>query len=114
MTRLDLVKQTVTDTLGYKIKDAKIEGYVVDIKTIEGEKFSLLICLKPANQIAEPYFSVSHEGLAFADGCKCRYIANIYGKNKACAIVAVEEPDIESYDEWGEIVHTYANPLCNV
>ncbi len=111
MTRLDLVKQTVTDLLGYKIKDAKIEGLVVDIKTIEGEKFSLHISLKPANQSAEPYFSVSHEGLAFADGCKCRYIANIYGKNKACAIVAADAPDIESYDEWGDKIHTYKNPL---
>lgn len=113
MTRLDLVKQTVTDALGYRIKDAKIEGYVVDIKTIEGEKFSLLICLKTANQVDEPYFSVSHEGLAFAEGCKCRYIANVYGKNKVCSIVAVDAPYIVSYDEWGDKIHTYKNPLHN-
>lgn len=113
MKKLDLVQQTITDALGYTIKDAKIEGYVVDIKTNEGEAFSLLIFLRPMIQTNEPYFSVSHEGLAFAEGCKCRYIANVYGKNKVCSIVAVDAPYIVSYDEWGDKIHTYKNPLHN-
>ncbi len=113
MTRLELVKQTLTDALGYEIAEAKIEGLVVDIKTNKGEVFSLLIFQRPTIQTNDPYFTLSSEGLAFAEGCKCKFIANIYGKNKECAIVEVDAPDIKCYDEWGNIVHTYKNPLHN-
>lgn len=111
MKKLDLVTKTVTDALGYEITKAKIEGLVVEVDTTDGEHFDILIFQRPISQMQDACFALSSEGLAFAKGCKCDYIANIYGRNKACGIVVVDAPDIECNDEWGEEVRIYANPL---
>lgn len=113
MRKIDLVKQTVTEAFGCEIIKAKIEGLVVELDTNEGEHISLLLFQRPAQQADEPYFSLSSEGIAFCEGCKCGWIANIYGKNKACSVVAVATPDFETFNEWGDVVRTYANPLCD-
>lgn len=111
MTRLELVKKTVTDALGYDVAEVKIEGSVADVTTNDNEKFSVMLYERSVKLIDEPCFSLSSDGIAECRGCKCRYFAYLYG-NKACAIVALDAPDYESRDEFGDLVHTYANPLC--
>ncbi len=115
MTRLDLITKTITDALGYEVAKVSIEGNVCDVRTDDGEQFSVMLYERKAEQADEPCFSLSSNGIEECRACKCVYFAYLYG-NKACAIVVVEAPDYESKDEFGDVVHTYANPLtyyCN-
>lgn len=111
MTRLDLITKTITDALGYEVAKVTIEGSVADVTTTDNEKFSVMLYECKAKQMDEPCFSLSSNGIEECRACKCRYFAYLYGL-KACAIVAVDSPDYESRDEFGDLVHTYANPLC--
>ena len=112
MRKIDLITKTITDALGYKVAKVTIEGSVVDVTTTENEQFSVMLYERKAEQADEPCFSLSSNGIEECRACKCVYFAYLYG-NKACAIVAVDAPDYESKDEFGDAVHTYANPLCN-
>ena len=109
---LDLIKKTISKSLLYTIREAKIEGSVVDVKTFEGDDFSVLVFERPIKERHEPSFSISANAIEECEACGYRYIVNIYGRNKECTIVAVDTPNIESYDEFGELVYTYRNPLC--
>ena len=85
MRKIDLIKQTITDALGYEVAKVTIEGSVADVTTTESERFNVMLYERKAEQVDEPCFSLS--------------------------IVAVDAPDYESKDEFGDVVHTYANPL---
>lgn len=112
MTRLDLITKTITNALGYEVAKVTIEGSVADVTTTDNEQFSVMLYERKAEQADEPCFSLSGNGIEECRACKCAYFAYLYG-SKACAIVVVEAPDYESKDEFGDLVHTYANPLCN-
>lgn len=112
MTRLDLITKTITNALGYEVAKVSIEGSVADVTTTDNEQFSIMLYERKAEQADEPCFSLSSNGIEECLACKCAYFAYLYGNN-ACAIVVVEAPDYESKDEFGDVVHTYANPLCN-
>ena len=112
MREIDLIKKTITEALGYEVAKVTIEGRVADVTTTENENFSVMLYKRKAEQADEPCFSLSGNGIEECRACKCAYFAYLYG-NKACAIVAVDAPDYESKDEFGDAVHTYANPLCN-
>lgn len=112
MTRLDLITKTITDALGYEVAKVTIEGSVADVTTTDNEQFSVMLYERKAEQADEPCFSLSSNGIEECRACKCVYFAYLYG-SKACAIVVVEAPDYESKDEFGGLVYTYANPLCN-
>ena len=112
MRKIDLIKQTITDALGYEVAKVTIEGSVADVTTTESERFNVMLYERTAEQVDEPCFSLSSNGIEECRACKCAYFAYLYG-NKACAIVVVDAPDYESKDEFGDLVHTYANPLCN-
>ena len=112
MKKLDLVKQTITDALGFEVAKVSIEGSVANVKTPDNEQFSIMLYQRKVEQADEPCFSLSSNGIEECRACKCAYFAYLYG-NKACAIVVVDAPDYESKDEFGDVVHTYANPLCN-
>jgi hypothetical protein len=112
MTRLDLITKTLTDALGYEVAKITIEGSVADVTTTENEQFSVMLYERNAEQADEPCFSLSGNGIEECRACKCAYFAYLYG-SKACAIVVVDAPDYESKDEFGDVVHTYANPLQN-
>ena len=112
MTRLDLITKTITNALGYEVAKVTIEGSVADVTTTENEQFSVMLYERKAEQADEPCFSLSSNGIEECRACKCGYFAYLYG-SKACAIVVVDAPDFESKDEFGDAVHTYANPLCN-
>ena len=110
MKRLDLIKQTITDALGYDVAEVKIEGCVADITTTENEKFSVMLYERNEKRKNEPNFSLSSNGIEECQACRCIYFAYLYG-SKACAIVAVDTPDFESRDEFGDLIYSYANPL---
>ena len=112
MTRLDLITKTITNALGYEVAKVSIEGSVADVTTTDNEQFSIMLYERMAEQADEPCFSLSSNGIEECRACECGYFAYLYG-TKACAIVVVEAPDYESKDEFGDVVHTYANPLCN-
>ena len=112
MTRLDLITKTITNALGYEVAKVTIEGSVADVSTTENEQFSVMLYERKVEQADEPCFSLSSNGIEECRACKCGYFAYLYGST-ACAIVAVDAPDFESKDEFGDAVHTYANPLCN-
>ncbi len=112
MTRLDLITKTITNALGYEVAKVTIEGSMADVTTTENENFSIMLYERKAEQAYEPCFSLSSEGIEECRACKCGYFAYLYG-NKACAIVVVDAPDYESQDEFGDLVHTYANPLLD-
>ena len=112
MRKIDLIKKTITDALGYEVAKVTIEGSVADVTTTESERFNVMLYERKAEQVDEPCFSLSSNGIEECRACKCVYFAYLYG-NKACAIVVVDAPDYESKDEFGDVVHTYANPLCN-
>ena len=112
MTRLDLITKTITDALGYEVAKVTIEGRVADVTTTENEQFSVMLYERKAEQADEPCFSLSGNGIEECRACECGYFAYLYGSN-ACAIVVVDAPDYESKDEFGDVVHTYANPLQN-
>jgi hypothetical protein len=112
MRKIDLITKTITDALGYEVAKVTIEGSVADVTTTESEQFSVMLYERKAEQADEPCFSLSGNGIEECRACKCAYFAYLYG-SKACAIVVVEAPDYESKDEFGDLVHTYANPLCN-
>ena len=112
MRKIDLIKQSITDALGYEVANVTIGGRVADVTTTENEKFSVMLYERKAEQADEPCFSLSSNGIEECRACECGYFAYIYG-SKACAIVVVDAPDFESKDEFGDAVHTYANPLCN-
>ena len=112
MRKIDLITKTITDALGYKVAKVTIESSVADVTTTENEQFSVMLYERKAEQADEPCFSLSSDGIEECRACKCAYFAYLYG-NKACAIVVVDAPDYESQDEFGDVVHTYANPLCN-
>ena len=112
MRKIDLIKQTITDALGYEVAKVTIEGSVADVTTTESERFNVMLYERKAEQVDEPCFSLSSNGIEECRACKCAYFAYLY-RNKACAIVVGDAPDYESKDEFGELVHTYANPLCN-
>ena len=112
MTRLDLITKTITDALGYEVAKVSIEGSVADVTTTDNEQFSVMLYGRKAKQADEPCFSLSSNGIEECRACKCGYFAYLYG-SKACAIVVVGAPDYESKDEFGGVVHTYANPLLN-
>lgn len=112
MDRLNLIKKTISRSLLYTIREAKIEGSVVEVKTFEGDDFSILIFERPMKEKLEPSFSISSNAIEAIEACGADYLVNIYGKNKACAIVFIKDPYLESYDEFGELIYTYLNPLC--
>ena len=112
MTRLDLITKTITDALGYEVAKVTIEGSVADVTTTESERFNVMLYERKAEQADEPCFSLSSNGIEECRACECGYFAYLYG-SKACAIVVVDAPDYESKDEFGDVVHTYANPLQN-
>jgi hypothetical protein len=112
MRKIDLITKTITDALGYEVAKVTIEGSVADVTTTESERFNVMLYERKAEQADEPCFSLSSNGIEECRACKCVYFAYLYG-NKACAIVVVDAPDYESKDEFGDLVHTYANPLCN-
>ena len=112
MRKIDLITKTITDALGYEVANVTIGGRVADVTTTENEKFSVMLYERKAEQADEPCFSLSSNGIEECRACECGYFAYLYG-NKACAIVVVDAPDYESKDEFGDAVHTYANPLCN-
>ena len=112
MTRLDLITKTITNALGYEVAKVSIEGSVADVTTTENENFSVMLYERKAEQADEPCFSLSSNGIEECRACKCAYFAYLYG-SKACAIVVVDAPDFESKDEFGDVVHTYANPLLD-
>ena len=112
MTRLDLITKTITNALGYEVAKVTIEGSVADVTTTDSEQFSVMLYERKAEQADEPCFSLSSEGIEACRACKCAYFAYLYG-SKACAIVVVDAPDFESKDEFGDVVHTYANPLLD-
>lgn len=112
MKKLDLVKKTITDALGYEVAKVSIEGSVADVTTTENENFSVMLYERKAEQADEPCFSLSSNGIDECRACKCVYFAYLYG-NKACAIVVVDAPDYGSKDEFGNLVYTYANPLLD-
>ena len=110
MTKIDLIKQAITDALGYDVAEVKIEGSVADITTTDYDKFSVMLYEHKAEQRDEPCFSLSSYGIEECRACKCPYFAYLYG-SKACAIIAVDAPDFESRDEFGDLIYSYANPL---
>ena len=112
MRKIDLITKTITDALGYEVAKVSIEGSVADVTTTDNEQFSIMLYERKAEQADEPCFSLSSNGIEECRACKCAYFAYLYG-NKACAIVVVDAPDYESKDEFGGLVYTYANPLCN-
>lgn len=112
MRKIDLVKKTITDVLGYKVAKVTIEGSVADVTTTDNEQFSVMLYERKAEQADEPCFSLSSDGIKSCRACECGYFAYLYG-SKACAIVVVDAPDYESRDEFGDLVHTYANPLAD-
>ena len=112
MRKIDLIKQTLTDALGYEVAKVSIEGSVADVTTTENEQFSVMLYERQAEQADEPCFSLSSNGIEEGRAYECGYFAYLYG-TKACAIVVVDAPDFESQDEFGNVVHTYANPLLN-
>lgn len=109
--KLQLIEVALADA-GYTSTTLKMEGNVCDVRTDEGEQFSIMLYQRKAEQADEPCFSLSSNGIEECRACKCAYFAYLYD-NKACAIVVVDAPDFESQDEFGDVVHTYANPLCN-
>lgn len=109
--KLKLIEDAVTK-LGYPSTQIQIEGSVADVTTPDNEQFSVLLYERSTSQMTEPCFSLSSNGIAECRACKCRYFAYVYG-SKACAIVAVDAPDYQSKDEFGDAVHTYANPLLD-
>ena len=109
--KLKLIEDAVTK-LGYTSCNIKIEGSVVDITTTDNEQFSVMLYERSVTQVDEPCFSLSSNGIAECRACKCRYFAYVYG-NKVCAIVGVDAPDYQSKDEFGDVVHTYTNPLLD-
>lgn len=111
MKKLDLVKKTMEEALGYEVAKATKEGKVVEIDTKDGKHIGVLIEERKAERMDEPCLSLSQEAILTAHACKCELVANIFGNCKACAIVVVDAPDFESYDEWDCLIHTYANPL---
>ena len=112
MRKIDLITKTITDSLGYEVAKVTIEGSVAVVTTTDNEQFSIMLYERKAEQADEPCFSLSSNGIEECRGCECGYFAYLYG-NKACAIVVVDTPDFESKDEFGDLVHTYANPLAN-
>ena len=112
MRKIDLIKKTITEALGYEVAKVSIEGSVADVKTTDNERFSVMLFERKAEQADEPCFSLSSNGIEECRACECAYFAYLYG-NKACAIVVVDAPDYESKDEFGDLVYIYANPLCN-
>ena len=112
MTRLDLITKTITNALGYEVAKVTIEGSVADVTTTDNEQFRIMLYKRKAEQADDPCFSLSSNGIEECRGCKCAYFAYLYG-SKACAIVVVDTPDFECKDEFGDLVHTYANPLAN-
>lgn len=110
MRKIDLITKTITNALDYEIAKVTIEGSVADVTTTYNEQFSVMLYERKAEQADEPCFSLSSNGIEECRACKCAYFAYLYG-SKACAIVAVDAPDYESKDEFGDVVHTYANPL---
>lgn len=109
MKRIDLIKKTISETLLDEIADIKLEGLVVDVRLTDGREYSVLIVERPIEQKDEPLLSLS-------GGCYSKdylYLAHIFGKNKACAILAYDMPDFTSYDEWGDEIRTYYNPLID-
>lgn len=112
MRKINLITKTLTDALGYEVAKVTIEGSVADVTTTDNEQFSVMLYERKAEQADEPCFSLSGNGIEECRACKCVYFAYLYG-SKACAIVVVEAPDYESKDEFGGLVYTYANPLCN-
>ena len=99
MTRLDLITKTITNALGYEVAKVSIEGSVAVVTTTDNEQFSIMLYERKAEQADEPCFSLSSNGIEECLACKCAYFAYA--------------PDYESQDEFGDVVHTYANPLCN-
>lgn len=112
MKKIDLVNQTLTNALGYEVAKVTIKGSVADVTTTDNEQFSVMLYERKAEQMNEPCFSLSSNGIKECRACKCGYFAYLYG-DKACAIVEVEHPDYESQDEFGDEVYTYANPLLD-
>ena len=107
--KLQLIEVALADA-GYTSTTLEMEGNVCDVRTDDGEQFSVMLYERKAEQADEPCFSLSSNGIEECRACKCTYFAYLYD-NKACAIVAVDAPDYESKDEFGDLVHTYANPL---
>ena len=112
MREIDLIKKTITEALGYEVAKVTIEGSVADVTTTENENFSVMLYKRKAEQADEPCFSLSGNVIEECRACECGYFAYLYG-SKACAIVVVDAPDFESKDEFGGVVHTYANPLLD-
>lgn len=112
MRKIDIIKKTITDALGYEVAKVSIEGSVADVTTTDNEQFSILLFERSIKRMHDDYFSLSADGFKSACGCECKWIANIYG-NKACSLVALDTYDFESVDEWGDAVYTYANPLAD-
>ena len=112
MRKIDLITKTITNALGYEVAKVTIEGSVADVTTTDSEQFSVMLYERKAEQVDEPCFSLSSNGIEECRACECGYFAYLYG-SKACAIVVVDAPDYESKDEFGDVVHTYANPLQN-
>lgn len=109
--KLELIEVALADA-GYTSTTLEMEGNVCDVRTDDGEQFSILIFERSIKRMHDDYFSLSADGFKSACGCECRWIANIYG-NKACSLVPLDTYDFESVDEWGDAVYTYANPLQN-
>ncbi len=109
------IERLLTDAMlkvGYHITTLHIEGQVATATTAEGDALSIMIAERDAKRVDDCYFSLSADGIESCRACECRWLAVVFG-NKACAIVEVDAPDIKCYDEWGNIVHTYKNPLHN-
>lgn len=109
------IERLLTDAMlkvGYRIATLNIEGQVATATTEEGNALSIMIDERSAKRADDCYFSLSADGIESCRACKCRWLAVVFG-NKACAIVEVDAFDYESFDEFGDKVYTYANPLCN-
>lgn len=109
------IKRLLTDAIlrvGYHITTINIESQVATATTEEGDALSIMIAERDAKRVDDCYFSLSSDGIESCRACECRWLAVVFG-SKACAVVEVDAPDFESFDEFGDLVYTYANPLCN-
>ena len=50
MRKIDLIKKTITDALGYEVAKVTIEGSVADVTTTENEQFSVMLYEREAEQ----------------------------------------------------------------
>lgn len=115
MTQLELVKMTAEEVLAIKISQAIIKGSIVELETKSGEHLNIMLYDHEEDEINEPYFALSIDGINECHDCKCKYFAYIYGY-KACAIALVDYPDHKCKDEFDYLTHIYPNPLtyyCN-